>query len=99
MICFQHGRLCHHIVQGPCGTCLQAQGYVLISDFVYERDAHGKTYGWGVAEYSTPEKFFGEKFKSAVYRRTPEESCERVVKQLKKILPKAGEEEIRKLLK
>ena len=31
-------------------TRLQAQGYVLISDFVYSRDKSGKTYGWGVAE-------------------------------------------------
>ncbi|MCD8220729.1 MAG: hypothetical protein LUD07_00795 [Clostridiales bacterium] len=32
---------------------LQAQGYVIISNFVYLQDRHGKEYGWGVAEYST----------------------------------------------
>ena len=34
-------------------TRLQAQGYVLISDFVYAKDKVGRPYGWGIAEYST----------------------------------------------
>ncbi|MCD8123048.1 MAG: hypothetical protein LUE65_12595 [Clostridiales bacterium] len=31
---------------------LQAQGYVIISNFIYLQDRHGKEYGWGVAEIS-----------------------------------------------
>lgn len=38
-------------------TRLQTQGYVIISDFVYIVDKNGNEYGWGVAEYSTPEQF------------------------------------------
>jgi hypothetical protein len=41
---------------------LQAQGYVLISDFRYMIDRNGNEYGWGVAEYSTPEQFMGKTF-------------------------------------
>ena len=78
---------------------LQAQGYVVISDFVYMVDKHGKEYGWGVAEYSTPERFMGKSFTDRVYRRTPEESYERICEHLQKILPQADEHAIWKLVK
>lgn len=80
-------------------THLQEQCYVLISDFKYMRDKHRETYGWGVAEYSTPEIWFGPEFRSTVYQRTPEESYERVRKHLAKLLPDASDVQIRKLLK
>ena len=47
---------------------LQSQCYVLINDFVYLTDRFGKHYGWGVAEYSTPEKLFGKDFTDLVYK-------------------------------
>ncbi|MBR5112841.1 MAG: hypothetical protein IK097_05390 [Clostridia bacterium] len=78
---------------------LQLQCYVVISDFVYELDKYGNTYGWGVAEYSTPEKFMGKKFTDKVYKREPEESYKKILRHLIKILPDADEDEIKKLLK
>lgn len=80
-------------------TRLQAQCYVLISDFVYMRDKNGEQYGWGVAEYSTPEKFIGKDFTDNVYRREPEESYRRIFDHLRKILPDASDEQIAKFLK
>lgn len=80
-------------------TRLQSQCYVVISDFVYQRDKHGKPYGWGVAEYSTPEKFIGKDFTDRVYERTPEESYQRILAHLKELLPDTDEEAIRKILK
>jgi hypothetical protein len=80
-------------------TRLQKQCYVITSNFRYAMDKYGNEYGWGIAEYSTPEKFFGKKFSNAVYRRTPEESYMRVVKQLMKILPDSDEKQIKKVLK
>ncbi len=80
-------------------TRLQTQGYVLISDFAYMVDKKGNEYGWGVAEYSTPEQFLGAEFTDRVYERKPEESYERILEHLKKILPGADEKAIRKLLK
>ncbi len=77
---------------------LQAQCYVLISDFKYKRDRQGRQYGWGVAEYSTPEKFLGEAFTERVYRRTPEEAYAKVLDHLRKLLPEAEEAAIRKIL-
>ena len=80
-------------------TRLQAQGYVLISDFVYERSRSGREFGWGVAQYSTPEAFFGPSFRETVYQRRPEESFERVLQHLKELLPQAGEAQLRRILK
>ena len=57
--------------------------YVLIDDFVYLRDRSGKPYGWGIAQYSTPEKWLGEDFSSAVYRREPAESEALILRRLK----------------
>ena len=42
-----------------CITRLQMQSYVCIADFVYMQDRYGRPYGWGVAEYATPEELFG----------------------------------------
>ena len=78
---------------------LQSQCYVVISDFVYLKDRHGRQYGWGVAEYSTPEKALGNAFTENVYARSPEESFQRVLAHLKSILPDAEEAAIRKLLR
>ena len=80
-------------------TRLQEQGYVLISDFVYQKDRYGKPYGWGVAEYSAPEAWLGKRFQNAVYKTSPEESYRKMMTHLKKLLPKASEEQIRKLLR
>lgn len=80
-------------------TRLQAQCYVVISDFKYKKDKHGKQYGWGVAEYSTPEKFIGADFAGQVYARTPEESYARVLNRLKELLPREDEAAIRKILR
>lgn len=77
---------------------LQAQCYCVISDFVYLTDKRGKQYGWGVAEYSTPEKFMGERFAETVYQRTPEESRRRVLEYLAGLLPDVSESALRKFL-
>ncbi|MBQ4020376.1 MAG: hypothetical protein II606_06780 [Erysipelotrichaceae bacterium] len=78
-------------------TALQMKGYVLITDFDYEMDKKGNFYGWGVARYATPEEFFGKKFADRCYKRTPEESYERLYRQIRK-LTKAKEDQIRKFL-
>ena len=77
---------------------LQKQCYVTVSDFRYSVDKFGKEYGWGVAEYSTPEKFLGQGFTENVYKRSPEESYAKLVKHFKKILPDADENNIIKML-
>jgi hypothetical protein len=80
-------------------THLQESCYVLTSDFTYLKDKNGNDYGWGVAEYSTPEKFFGKSFLNKVYKRTPEESYKKLFAHLKSILPNATDDEIKRILK
>ena len=80
-------------------TRLQAQGYAVISDFVYSTSKTGETYGWGVAEYATPEARFGPDFAAHVYDREPQESLERLVAHLRSILPRESETSLRRFLK
>ena len=77
---------------------LQRQCYVVVSDFVYSMDRYGRPYGWGAAEYSTPEKLFGEAFTSAVYRRSPKESGQIVLERLSRLMPKTDEKTLQKFL-
>ena len=80
-------------------TRLQMQTYITIGDFVYMKDKFDRPYGWGVAEYTTPEALFGYDFVASAYRRKPEESKERILAHLRGILPEAGEEQLLKLLR
>ena len=80
-------------------TRLQEQCYVIISDFVYTLDKHGNRRGWGVAQYSTPEKFMGSTFTDAVYQRSPEESYARLLERLAALFPRATEKQLKKFLK
>lgn len=66
---------------------LQSQCYVIISDFVYMKDKYGQPYGWGVAEYSIPEKFMGNRFTDKVYQYSPEESYEKILRHFTKLFP------------
>ena len=77
---------------------LQHQCYVVISDFVYLTDKHGKQYGWGVAEYSTPEKVLGADFAEHVYDRSSEESYQRLLTHFRSLLPETEEPAIQKFL-
>lgn len=79
-------------------TRLQMQTYITIADFVYMRDKHGKTYGWGVAKYSTPEAQLGGDFTTSAYCREPEASRERILAHLKTVLPEAGPEQLSQLI-
>lgn len=78
---------------------LQAQCYVTISDFVYMKNKRGEPYGWGVAEYSTPETFMGSGFKSKVYQRSPEESYERILNHFRELFPNTDIKHIKKFIR
>lgn len=79
-------------------TRLQMQTYLCIADFVYREDRFGKPYGWGVAQYALPEQVLGYDFTRSAYRRAPEESRERLLDHMKRILPDAGEKALLKLI-
>ena len=80
-------------------TRLQMQTFVLVNDFKYNTDRYGREYGWGVAEYATPEWLFGEEeFRAATYGREPEESFERIFAHLRGLFPGADEAALRKVI-
>lgn len=80
-------------------TRLQMQTYITVGDFVYMRDKWGRTYGWGVAKYTTPEAQFGYDHLASAYCRDPEESLGRIVEHLRRLLPDVREDAILKLIK
>lgn len=80
-------------------TRLQELCYVVTSDFVYTVDKKGSRRGWGAAEYSTPEKWFGAMFTDHVYERTPEESYDRLLSHLASLFPAVSSEKLKKFLK
>ena len=78
---------------------LMAECYVIVDDFIYKKDKFGRPYGWGVARYTTPERFLGRSFTEKVYQRTPEESYERILSHLISLFPEVPERDFEKLLK
>ena len=68
-------------------TKLQMQCYVITSNFEYEISKTGESYGWGIARYAVPEEYLGKVFSKKVYARTPEQSRQRILRHLRKVLP------------
>lgn len=79
-------------------TRLQMQTYICIADFVYMRDKNGSPYGWGVAEYTTPEAVFGYGFITSAYKRTPLESKQRILSHLKSVFPDEDAVQLNKMI-
>ena len=79
-------------------TRLQMQTYLCVADFDYATDKHGVPYGWGIARWSTPEAVYGYDAVRAAYRRTPDQSRQRLLEHLQSRLPHAGEAQLAKLL-
>lgn len=78
---------------------LQMGTWACISNFQYNIDSHGNPYGWGLARYSIPEALYGEDFvRSAIGVRTPDESLQRLIKQLMATVPNADEKRLKRLL-
>jgi len=78
-------------------TRLQMACRIVTEDFVYPTDKHGKPYGWGWSLLSTPEMLYGNESCQCV--RSAEESRERIMAHLHRILPQASERQIEKLIK
>ncbi|MCD8304145.1 MAG: hypothetical protein LUC86_04885 [Prevotellaceae bacterium] len=70
---------------------------VVTEDFVYPEDRHGRRYGWGWSLLTTPERLFGSA--QCHTERKPEESRQRILRQLQRILPDTPEEQIARLVR
>ena len=81
---------CHYGKNGakgfePAITRLQMQTYLCIADFDYMTDRRGKTYGWGVARYSTPEALMGYDYVTSAYAVEPARSQEKIMAHLRSL--------------
>lgn len=80
-------------------TRLQMQTYIVTCDFQYSMTKEGVPYGWGNAVIEIADRWLGEDFWSIRNERSPEESFERIIAHLKKVMPNADETLLRKELK
>ena len=78
-------------------TRLQMGCYIVTEDFVYPRDKHNREYGWGWSLLTAPEQLFGRD--ACRCERSSEESYERMLDHLRKLLPEASESQIKRILK
>lgn len=79
-------------------TRLQMQTYVTVERFDYMTDKRGRSYGWGVARFTTPEALFGEDAVAQAYARPPAQSRERIATHLRRLLPHADDTQIGRLI-
>lgn len=94
---------CNYVKGGNKGfdtviTRLQMQSYVCVADFVYMKDKQGNPYGWGVAQYTTPEHLFGYSYIASEYKTNPSESKRKIIDHLKKMFTSATEKQILKIV-
>ena len=78
-------------------TRLQMSTRIVIEDFVYPRDRHGKPYGWGWSLLTTPERVYGKQ--ACTTDCLPGESLALMTAHLQTILPNATDKQITKLLR
>ena len=79
-------------------TRLQMQTYVVPVNYEYSKRKNGDEYGWGNCRYDIAEKYWGDKLCRSAYKRDPAESLDRIIKHIRKALPKMDEKELRALL-
>lgn len=84
-----------HTLETPLQR-LQMGGWLCISDFRYKLTKRGERYGWGVAQYSTPEMLFDRE--ELTTDLTPEECLDYIVDYVHSRYPRASESQLRKLL-
>ena len=78
----------------PILTRLMMGMHIVISDFEYNIDRHGRPYGWGVARYTTPEALYGRQDAGC----TPEESYRKIYAHLHGLFPDAPEKKLLELI-
>ena len=77
-------------------TRLQMACRIVTEDFVYPRDRHGNTYGWGWSLLTTPESLYGRELCRC--NRVPAERYERLRHHLRTLLPQASDKQIDRLI-
>ena len=79
-------------------TGLQMQTYLLVRRFVYKKDKTGRVYGWGVGQYTTAERVFGDAVVTGRYDQDPKASFAELTEILSGRLD-VGKKQLEKLLR
>ena len=80
-------------------TRLQMQTFIVTSDFRYSLTKQGIPYGWGNAVIDLADRWLDEYMLTVPDGRTPEESFDRMLQHLKRVMPGVNEAVLRKELK
>ena len=75
---------------------LEMATYIVTEDFVYPHDKHDREYGWGWSLLNTPEQIYGKA--TCQCERSPEESFQRIMRHLKRILPHASDRQLTRMI-
>ena len=78
-------------------TKLQMQSYLIVQEYKCRQNKRGEEYGWPVAIMTPPEYLWGYKHVTGRYKETPEQSKDKIVKQILKHYD-TDEKTVRKLL-
>ena len=78
-------------------TELQMKTFLIVSGFRQKRNRHGEPYGWHVSELATPETKWGWDAVNWCDEK-PDESWQRICRQIRKHFPRADEARVRKVL-
>ncbi len=106
----EHGSLITRELRAACGftgpkmrgrfdgyvTRLQMACRIVTEDFVYPQDRHGREYGWGWSLLTTPEQWIGHD--ACRCQHSPDESRQLLQDHFRKLLPKATDKQIEKLV-
>ena len=79
-------------------TRLEMQTYVVNQDFQYSIDRFGRPYGWGNAVLCAAEDWVDAFALAVPEDREPEDSFERMIRHLRRVMPKADEKALRREL-
>ena len=77
---------------------LQMESYLVVKDFQQKVNKKGEPYGWANAIYTLPEYLWGYDHVTKRYKESPEESHNKILKQLKKYFPNAETEDLKRSL-
>ena len=79
-------------------TELQMQTYLIVNDFRRKVSKKGLEYGMAISIFVMPEEQWGYDFIASAYQEEPEQSRERITKQLLIHFPDVTSTEIEKLI-
>ena len=79
-------------------TKLQMESYLVVKDFRQKVNKKGEPYGWANAIYTLPEYIWGYKSVTQRYKESPEESYNKIIKQIQKCFPDVELKDIKKII-